>query len=185
MHLSSFPKNIIIFPFFLFPPLVYSIQEDAERFLETHFPVEIVQAYRALIPGALKADLFRYCALLIHGGVYADVDLLLESNLDAAIRPDIGFAVPKDAVRVFQAAGKLIVEGHLTFSSLSALAFSLLVSRLAARMRLAGLHCGSSRPSLSGQGHRNCREPGPESLHIDRHGRGLLSVSRLQGTAHV
>jgi len=49
-----------------------------------------------LIPGAFKADLFRYCALLIHGGVYADVDIILESNLDQAIPPDVGFAVPMD-----------------------------------------------------------------------------------------
>lgn len=49
-----------------------------------------------MIPGAFKADLFRYCALLIYGGVYADVDILLESNLDLAVEPDIGFMVPMD-----------------------------------------------------------------------------------------
>jgi hypothetical protein len=40
--------------------------------------------------------LFRYCALLTYGGVYADVDLLLESNLDFAIEADIGFMLPMD-----------------------------------------------------------------------------------------
>ena len=40
--------------------------------------------------------MFRYCVLLIHGGVYADVDVLLESNLDAIVEPDIGFMVPLD-----------------------------------------------------------------------------------------
>jgi len=74
---------------------------DAELFLETHFPSEVLEAYRALIPGAFKADLFRYCALLIHGGVYADVDILLESKLDLAIEPDIGFMVPMDEVRLW------------------------------------------------------------------------------------
>jgi len=53
-----------------------------------------------LIPGAYKADLFRYCVLLIHGGVYADVDVLLESNLDVAIQPDVGFMVPFDGVSI-------------------------------------------------------------------------------------
>ena len=54
------------------------------------------QAYDAIIPGAFKADLFRYCALLIYGGVYADMDVMLESNLDATISGDIGFMVPMD-----------------------------------------------------------------------------------------
>ena len=70
--------------------------DDAVLFLQLHFPPEVLQAYQALRPGAFKADLFRYCALLIHGGVYADVDILLESNLDSVVAPDIGFMVPMD-----------------------------------------------------------------------------------------
>lgn len=46
--------------------------------------------------GAFKADLFRYCVLLIRGGVYADMDVLLETNLDDAIASDIGFMTPID-----------------------------------------------------------------------------------------
>lgn len=68
----------------------------AQNFLSTHFPLEVREAYDALRPGAFKADLFRYCVLLIHGGVYADMDVMLESNLDAAVAPDIGFMVPID-----------------------------------------------------------------------------------------
>ncbi|KAL7578974.1 hypothetical protein ACA910_019021 [Epithemia clementina (nom. ined.)] len=70
--------------------------EDAQNFLSTHFPPEVREAYDTLRPGAFKADLFRYCALLIHGGVYADVDIILESNLDASVPPDAGFVVPVD-----------------------------------------------------------------------------------------
>jgi len=65
--------------------------DDMREFLVTHFPSEVVEAYDALLPGAFKADLFRYCALLIHGGLYADIDKLLESNLDISIPNDIGF----------------------------------------------------------------------------------------------
>lgn len=54
------------------------------------------EAYDALIPGAFKADLFRYCVLFIHGGIYADVDVLLETKLDQAIDDDVGFMVPLD-----------------------------------------------------------------------------------------
>lgn len=70
--------------------------EVAGEFLSTHFPPEVRQAYNALRPGAFKADLFRYCALLIYGGVYSDMDVMLESNLDAAVGPDVGFMVPID-----------------------------------------------------------------------------------------
>jgi hypothetical protein len=70
--------------------------DQAGNFLSTHFPDPVRQAYDALRPGAFKADLFRYCVLLIHGGVYADVDILLESNLDKAIPPDVAFMVPID-----------------------------------------------------------------------------------------
>jgi hypothetical protein len=72
--------------------------EDAASFLSTHFPAEVREAYDALIPGAFKADLFRYCVLLIHGGVYADVDIMLESALDLSVAPDVGFMVPIDEV---------------------------------------------------------------------------------------
>lgn len=61
--------------------------EDAQNFLSTHFPSEVREAYDALRPGAFKADLFRYCALLIHGGVYADVDIMLGMFTCRIIRP--------------------------------------------------------------------------------------------------
>jgi len=70
--------------------------DEAGRFLAAHFPVQIKQAYDLLIPGAFKADLFRYCVLLIRGGVYADVDVMLGPNLDAAIPPDVAFMVGLD-----------------------------------------------------------------------------------------
>jgi len=70
--------------------------EMSLNFLSTHFPPEIRDAYETLLPGAFKADLFRYCVLLIHGGVYADMDIMLETNLDLAVGPDIGFMVPHD-----------------------------------------------------------------------------------------
>jgi hypothetical protein len=66
------------------------------EFLSTHFPPEVLEAYDTLRPGAFKADLFRYCVLLIHGGIYADVDIMLQSNLDLTVPPDVGFMVPFD-----------------------------------------------------------------------------------------
>ncbi len=70
--------------------------EAAREFLSTHFPPEVGEAYDSINPGAFKADLFRYCVLLIRGGVYADVDVLIETNLDDAIANDVGFMTPID-----------------------------------------------------------------------------------------
>jgi Glycosyltransferase sugar-binding region containing DXD motif len=72
--------------------------DAASNFLSTHFSAQVREAYDALRPGAFKADLFRYCVLLIHGGVYADMDIMLETNLDLAVGPDVGFMVPQDEV---------------------------------------------------------------------------------------
>jgi hypothetical protein len=72
--------------------------EESASFLSKHFPSEVRDAYDTLLPGAYKADLFRYCVLLIHGGLYADIDILLESNLDFVIKPSVGFMVPYDNV---------------------------------------------------------------------------------------
>lgn len=69
---------------------------SAARFLFEHFPPQVLEAYHAIQPGAFKADLFRYCCLLIKGGVYADMDVLLETNLEEAIDPDVGFMTPMD-----------------------------------------------------------------------------------------
>lgn len=63
-----------------------------------HFPAEVKEAYDDLIPGAFKADLFRYCVLFIYGGVYADIDVMLTSKLEVAIDDDIGFMIPLDSV---------------------------------------------------------------------------------------
>jgi Glycosyltransferase sugar-binding region containing DXD motif len=82
--------------------------DDAVSFLKRHFPVAVLEAYQALTPGAFKADLFRYCVLLISGGVYADVDVLLESALDLSIPNDVGFMVPIDEVscRLSESCGR-------------------------------------------------------------------------------
>jgi mannosyltransferase OCH1-like enzyme len=60
--------------------------------------LEVLEAFDALVAGAFKADLFRYCVLFIHGGVYADVDMRLVSDLDVSVPPDTGFMVAFDNV---------------------------------------------------------------------------------------
>jgi len=47
--------------------------KDCRAFIQTHFRPDVLHAYDTLIPGAYKADLWRYCVLFIHGGVYLDI----------------------------------------------------------------------------------------------------------------
>lgn len=57
------------------PELEYFLFDDAEciRYIQTHFSDDVVNAYNKLLPGAYKADLWRYCVMYIDGGVYLDV----------------------------------------------------------------------------------------------------------------
>jgi mannosyltransferase OCH1-like enzyme len=46
---------------------------DCREFIKTHFKPDVLWAYDSLIPGAYKADLWRYCVLFIYGGIYLDI----------------------------------------------------------------------------------------------------------------
>jgi mannosyltransferase OCH1-like enzyme len=47
--------------------------EKALRFINQHFSSNVAKRFMSLRKGAHKADLFRYCVLYIHGGLYADI----------------------------------------------------------------------------------------------------------------
>lgn len=57
------------------PELEYFLfdNNDCINFIKAHFSDEVVDAYNKLLPGAYKADLWRYCVMYIHGGVYLDI----------------------------------------------------------------------------------------------------------------
>jgi hypothetical protein len=46
---------------------------DCRNFIIDNFNDNVLYAYDNLIPGAFKADLWRYCILYIHGGIYLDI----------------------------------------------------------------------------------------------------------------
>jgi GR25 family glycosyltransferase involved in LPS biosynthesis len=46
--------------------------EDCLQFLKDEFEPEVAEAFDALVPGAFKSDLWRYCILYKRGGVYFD-----------------------------------------------------------------------------------------------------------------
>jgi len=78
----------------------YRFYDDAAvvEFIEANFPSRFLRAYQSLTPGAYKADFFRYLVLMKDGGIYADVDVILDTNLDSFVTPTMGFFVPRDSV---------------------------------------------------------------------------------------
>ena len=57
------------FKYFLFD------DNDCRTFIKKYFNRNVLNAYDNLMPGAYKADLWRYCVLYIHGGIYLDIKL--------------------------------------------------------------------------------------------------------------
>ena len=70
----------------------------ARQYIQDNFPLRFVTVFDALVPGAYKADFFRYLVLYKDGGIYVDVDVMLNANLDSFITPDLAFFAPIDAV---------------------------------------------------------------------------------------
>jgi hypothetical protein len=62
------------------PEFKYSLYDDADcrSFIEANFDPEVVYAYDSLLPGAFKADLWRYCVLYKNGGFYVDIKFMCE-----------------------------------------------------------------------------------------------------------
>jgi len=49
--------------------------EMCREYIGSNFTSDVLYAYDALVPGAYKADLWRYCILYINGGIYMDIKL--------------------------------------------------------------------------------------------------------------
>lgn len=54
--------------------------EECRVFIKDNFDSDVLSAYDSLIPGAYKADLFRYCVLYIDGGIYMDIKFKCKNN---------------------------------------------------------------------------------------------------------
>lgn len=65
------------------PEYEYKFFDDilCRKFIRENFDEHILGAYDMLVPGAFKADLFRYCYLYINGGCYFDCKMILREPL--------------------------------------------------------------------------------------------------------
>jgi mannosyltransferase OCH1-like enzyme len=70
--------------------------DDCEQFIKKHFDLRVYNSYCRIIPGAFKADLWRYCILYIYGGVYVDIDTICLESIDLFLNEDIEFMTPID-----------------------------------------------------------------------------------------
>jgi len=59
------------------PEFNYELYDDNDcrEFIRLHFAPDVLHAYDTMIPGAYKADLWRYCILYKNGGIYMDIKL--------------------------------------------------------------------------------------------------------------
>ncbi len=60
--------------------IVFMDDRGCLNFIKTFFSTEVVHAFQILIPGAYKADLWRYCVMYIHGGIYMDIKYTCAPN---------------------------------------------------------------------------------------------------------
>jgi len=61
----------------------FSLDNDCISFLEKNFNTYVADLFKRIDKGMYKADLWRLCKLYIHGGVYADVDLVPYIDIDS------------------------------------------------------------------------------------------------------
>lgn len=81
------------------PEYTYRYFTDADRyeFIKNNFTDErVLRAYKKIIPGAFKADLFRYCYLFKYGGVYIDSSMLCITPLKEVINSADVFIASED-----------------------------------------------------------------------------------------
>lgn len=80
------------------PEYEYRLFDDYEcrSFIKKYFNKNILHAYDLLIPGAFKADIFRYCYLYINGGCYFDCKSILRIPLRKIINKNDELLLCKD-----------------------------------------------------------------------------------------
>ena len=65
--INKLKKDNPEFTFYLFD------DNDCKTFIKDNFGIKVYDAFENLIPGAYKADLWRYCILYKKGGIYIDI----------------------------------------------------------------------------------------------------------------
>eukprot|EP00899_Mesostigma_viride_P019322 jgi/Mesvir1/27391/Mv07194-RA.2 len=80
------------------PTLEFTFADDAaaEGFVASHCGEKVAWAFRMLVPGAYKADVYRLCVLYAEGGYYADIGTQLKAPVNSFVPAKAKFVVPMD-----------------------------------------------------------------------------------------
>jgi hypothetical protein len=68
----------------------YFTSRDCREFIKKEFP-DVLEHYDVLLPGAYKADLWRYCVLYKYGGFYMDIRMYPYMGFDSIITKNTEF----------------------------------------------------------------------------------------------
>jgi len=94
--------------------------DDSRLFIKNNFDENTLIAYDLIIPGAYKADFFRYCYLYINGGCYFDCKSILRVPLRNIIHKNDKFIVCKDLGEGYYNAVLLsIPNNHLLLKTIN------------------------------------------------------------------
>lgn len=74
----------------------YYTGAKSREFIADYFDATVLEAYDNLVPGAFKADLWRYCALYHYGGVYIDIKMYPKLKLDQIINDEDELILVRD-----------------------------------------------------------------------------------------
>ena len=96
-NLPSEIKNVLNITLRLNPDyrVYYFDHDDANEFIKSSYGSKEYSAYNKLVPGAFKADLFRYCILYKYGGCYSDIGHVMLKSFDSIIE-DNELVIVKD-----------------------------------------------------------------------------------------
>lgn len=81
--------------------IVYD-DNEIEEFLLKNFHSRVLQCFQLLKKGCHKADLFRYCVLYVHGGVYMDIKTELVRKIEDLFPDDNITTVMTNSKAVYQ-----------------------------------------------------------------------------------
>jgi mannosyltransferase OCH1-like enzyme/predicted GH43/DUF377 family glycosyl hydrolase len=69
---------------------------DRRQLIKDYFDDNVLKAYDMLIPGAYRCDLFRFCAVYIYGGIYADIKNGAVFPIKNIINSDVDYLLIND-----------------------------------------------------------------------------------------
>lgn len=74
----------------------YYTDKDRREYIKKYFSTDVLKTYDLLIPGAYRADLWRYCVIYREGGVYVDIKMGAIKKLSELIDHDTNIVIVGD-----------------------------------------------------------------------------------------